>query len=327
MNRDIFLCSSLYHLYVSLIYLANRDFVKDNVVFILTTHDKKTYQTFIKISKSLSKDFVVFTRYRHKYLELILIEYIKDVFDYKRIKQKSEKITLYNFSWSTSSLYRTSNYLYKKAESCYFFEEGVLQCNTPPSSKFELLIKKIYKINTNFINDKKILGVFLSDASKYPPDFQKKSIRLNICELVDKINQLDKMKIASLFLDSKLEFLLKTKKIIVVFSQPLSEDGYISENKKIEIFSTICKYMHSFGKVVLKKHPRDTTNYNINDIEEIQGDFPSEIFSLIGIKFDYAIGICTSAIKTVNADFCVNLNNNFLNDKKFDLDYLKEIIE
>ena len=66
------------------------------------------------------------------------------------------------------------------------------------------------------------------------------------------------------------------------------------------------------------------TDYKFDEgITVMPSYFPSELLNLLDIRFLYAVGICTSAVPTSNAEYRVNTNENFLTDLKFYLRPLK----
>ena len=64
---------------------------------------------------------------------------------------------------------------------------------------------------------------------------------------------------------------------------------------------------------------RDTAQYHIRDVGILKGAYPSELLSVLNISFKFAVGLCTSAIETVNADIRINLNERFLTELKYEL--------
>ena len=93
----------------------------------------------------------------------------------------------------------------------------------------------------------------------------------------------------------------------------------MKEEEKIEIYNSIVNYYSKYGKVVVKIHPRDTTHYDFPEDMILEGGYPSELLNILGIRFRFAIGICTSAIETAEAEIKINLNDNFLKDGKCEL--------
>jgi len=92
---------------------------------------------------------------------------------------------------------------------------------------------------------------------------------------------------------------LRAKRVILL-TQPLSEDGYISEEKKIEIYK---KYLEGYinSDIIIKKHPREKTNYKkyLEGVEEFNSNIPSEFFYLLDIKFDVAITLFSSGLNNL----------------------------
>ena len=113
---------------------------------------------------------------------------------------------------------------------------------------------------------------------------------------------------------------------ILVFTQPLSEDSYISEERKILVYRTICERLSQHGKIVVKIHPRDKTDYKFQNVSvSLSASYPSELLLLFPIEFTYAIGICTSAVVGCNARKCLNLCDDYL--KTLDDSFLERIDE
>lgn len=73
-------------------------------------------------------------------------------------------------------------------------------------------------------------------------------------------NAEEKAKIASIFnVDEKSLKLLETKSVILI-TQPLSEDGIVSEEDKVKLYKSILKN-YDIDQVVIKPHPREKTNW------------------------------------------------------------------
>jgi len=129
--------------------------------------------------------------------------------------------------------------------------------------------------------------------------------------MLNKIDDNKKKSILNIFSD-KLCIDNLGNKVLLILSQPLCEDGYITEEKKIKLYKKIIdRYGYGYD-VVLKKHPREKTKYNLENVLELDGNFPSELFKLLNIKFEKAIGVCTGAIKFVNAKEAFNIDEDFL---------------
>ena len=105
----------------------------------------------------------------------------------------------------------------------------------------------------------------------------------------------------------------------ILYTQPISEDGYVKEEIKIKIYKELVEYYSKYGKVFVKVHPRDTTQYDFPKEMILRGNYPSELLNVLGIKSKFAVGLCTSAVETANAEVRINLNEKFLSELKYEL--------
>lgn len=305
-----YVCSTPYHLFVSLCYIM-RD--KEESYIYMSTHDANTYNLFNVYNsrlKNLTNIKGTFVRKRSNIFERLFIEDIKDRIQYKKIKMILEKSQLINFSWNPYSLYSPSEYVYKKCKTAVFIEEGSSYLKCKPSPIIQIIKKYLFNRNINFYNDDKILKILVPFPDKYPKHLKHKLDKLNLSSLYSDISENDKKEIIRVF-DSKIDFKSLDKNSVIILTQPLYEDGYISEKEKIEMYEKIVEDNKKYYNVILKKHPREVTNYNIKDVQEIDGSFPSEIFTLLDIEFKKAIGICTSAINSIKAKEAYNIDEKF----------------
>ncbi|WP_252132232.1 glycosyltransferase family 52 protein [Clostridium caldaquaticum] len=314
-----YICSTPYHVLLS---LCNIFLTKKKSVLYLSTHDNNSFKIFLSYKENLKKlDLIseIYIRKRNKKKEKIKIESIKDRIEYIKIKPKLSNSKVYNFAWNAYSLYTTSNFLYKKSNIVFFIEEGAYQNVNPKPSKLILFIKKyIYGISTDFYKDEKLKKILVQYPEKYPKHLIGKIEKFDVNLLFNRLTKYEIQSIVKIFLsDYDIEKLIniKSNKSIIILTQPLSEDGFISENEKVNLYKKIIDKYNNYS-VVIKKHPREKTNYCFENVTEIEGAFPSEIFSFIGIRFNKAIGICTSAITLIDADEKVNLDEDFLKKNK-----------
>lgn len=87
----------------------------------------------------------------------------------------------------------------------------------------------------------------------------------------------------------------------------------MTEEDKISLYNELVLSNGDAQQIILKKHPRDITNYNFEGVIEIEGDFPTEILTLLGVTFNKAIGVCTSAVNSINAKEAINVDEDFFN--------------
>lgn len=83
----------------------------------------------------------------------------------------------------------------------------------------------------------------------------------------------------------------------IILTQPLSEYGFISEENKIDIYSDIIK-KYSSQKLIIRKHPREVTDYCKYFPELIvnESKIPIELLMLNSPKIKKAITVFSSSI-------------------------------
>ncbi len=319
----IFLTATYYHLLYSLIMISFLG-IKDKSIFIFKNQPDYILTLAMKMEANgyhiekwgnfIDRSFT--GRVKYYFTGLLDQVYIKHI---KRANP-NKNFVIMNFLWNIKHIYYGSKAYFDKCDRAFFFEEGAnCYCNYT-GNNIELFIKKIIGDDFSFYNNRKLKTIFVTSPEKYPDYLQNKIAKLDIFELWDCIDKDDKEKILKLFIsDTLYENLLQKKNFGIVYTQPLSEDGYISEEEKIKTYREICRYYSKYGQILLKPHPRDTSEYSFQGIEVIDRLWPSEVLSLFGIKFIFSIGICTSAVTGTDALIKLNLNENYLSDHKLDM--------
>lgn len=318
---DFYVCSTPYHLFISLCNIAIN---KNKSYIYLSTPEENVLKLFEKYEKNLKNmEYIVGVKLRKRdnFKEKFFIEYINDIKEYRQIKEYIKNSKIYIFPWNPYSLYSVSEYIFKKSKNVILIEDGSNSyLKEPPSRANEWIKKYIYFRNIKFYKEDKVQDIRVQFPEKYPQYLKNKLSRLELQNYYNNIDIHQKNKIINVF-DSNIDFNLYNRKSIIVLTQPLSEDRYITEYKKKELIKEIVdKYRENY-KVIIKKHPRENTKYSIDNTLEIEGYFPSEIFTLVDIEFEKAIGICTSAINSINAKEAFNIDEDFF--KKFNRTKLK----
>ncbi|RXZ69759.1 hypothetical protein EPT53_05575 [Fusobacterium necrophorum] len=90
--------------------------------------------------------------------------------------------------------------------------------------------------------------------------------------------------------------LLQSKKAIL-FTQPLSEDGVMTEEEKIEIYRKILE-KEEIKELVIKVHPREITDYTkyFIGVHILQEKTPFELYLLHGLKGKRVITLFSTAV-------------------------------
>ncbi|WP_214766974.1 MULTISPECIES: polysialyltransferase family glycosyltransferase [unclassified Exiguobacterium] len=317
-NSRLFFCSTYYHLYETL-KIVIKDNEKTNVI-ILTTHDKEMKKLLSQCVEDLSifpNVTEVIFRKRIKIFELLGIEKLIDKKLYKKKLLKYNFSETYLFTWNPYYFFRTSNLYFKnfKSKKTILIQESKLSyLFTKPSVFKEYLLKLM---GVSFVKDKKnmINEVRVSDPKKFEMiDF------LNLKDINNfELSSEDKKNILDFFIRKKSDFdriIDISKEKVIILTQPLSEDGYESEDRKIYLYEEIVdeyKYTH---KIFIKPHPRDTSDYSKLNVTVINKNFPSELFEFVNVEFDVSIGVCTSAVYQIPSKKKININESYFEENK-----------
>ena len=157
--------------------------------------------------------------------------------------------------------------------------------------------KKYYKI---YGLSGKIDKIYLTGILPIPDLIKEKVEIINIEEKWNNLSFEKRKEILDIF-NIKLEKLEKLKEDqekVLLITQPLSEDGIMPENEKIEIYKTLLKE-RNIKKIYIKPHPREKTDYEKEfkefNIVLLGKEFPIEIFMLLDMNFKKVITLFSTA--------------------------------
>lgn len=318
---NVYICVTPYHLYLSLLLINDKS---DNAYILLNANNDELYKQFVSIAPKLTKaGYSVDTRLRNKTKDILGLEagVLKKQFEKVFDGNQNPTFDLYNFAWNCQYVYSTADLFYKKCKTAYFIEEGALTPINPPQPGWKVKLKKLTGTPVDFYKDSKVEGIYVQKPELYPSEWKDKLKNLDVNKLLSELSEDVKRTIIDVFIGDIADGLESgSEDIGIIYTQPLSEDGYISESQKIEYFQEMVDYYGEGKKVFLKLHPRDTSEYHMpENCVLLPNYFPSELFNLLNIHFRFAVGICTSAVPTTDAEIKLNINENFLTDKKFKL--------
>lgn len=209
-----------------------------------------------------------------------------------------------------------AQYFFNNFNSIFIsIEDGTLNYNS------QFLNEKLKKANRKVNFSKKIKRNFVYGIKKiYPPLGVSEKVEKIILTGILPIPEVIKSKVEIINIEEKWNSLTKEKQreILSIFNieieelevfknsinkvllltQPLSEDGIMSEEEKISIYKNILQE-RNIKEVYIKIHPRERTNYikelqNIK-IHIIKKDFPVEILFLLNINFSKVITLFSTA--------------------------------
>ena len=124
--------------------------------------------------------------------------------------------------------------------------------------------------------------------------------RYEICNLSQLWSDSDDEKKAIICSIFNLKDLTEMDKKVIVFTQPFITDCNITEEEQINIYKpTIEEYGEQ--NIVIKSHPRDYVEYQhyFPQIAVLKTNAPMQLLSAMGVKYDIAITVCSSAISSL----------------------------
>ncbi len=325
-SKTVYTCSSIYNVLLALCIVLILEDYKNSYIVMFSPEKKvlTAFHSFSEKMKTMGIRSVVINKHK-KVCRLIGLSDIENKLIYRHVLReldiKTADFVLVNFSWNQRMVrYPASMYL-KQCKEAVFVEEGATQWITPDDKKWYRMLKRLYGNQAEFWKIHKVKSIYVQQPDKYPGYLKPRLTKFVIENCFDKISGDVKDKLLGVFLDKsgKEELACIGRVDGIIFTQPISEDGFVSEREKIKIYTELSEFYSQYGRIALKIHPRDTAQYHIRDVGILKGAYPSELLSVLNISFKFAVGLCTSAIETVNADIRINLNERFLTELKYEL--------
>ncbi len=145
--------------------------------------------------------------------------------------------------------------------------------------------------------------IYLTAMSSIPEIIADKVEVLDLKKLWELKSQKEKKEILELFGYTEDIYKLLKGRDIILLTQDLSEDNYISEKEKIDIYRKIIE-QYDMKKILIKIHPREKTKYKqyFPDVAVIDRPLPFELLTVMGIKFKKAITLFSSAAFNLPAE-------------------------
>lgn len=323
-EKIIFVCSSPYNILiaVSLIMKAN---LYGKCGLILPTYSQKNIKYFKEITLKMKQWGIVCEvidkknmiqravglsdRENFAVMDSVLIS----------LNTKRHEFFLVNHTWNKALVCYPASLWFRYCKESIFIEEGYAQTVTPDEKPFVLWLKYLYGNQKEFWKDSRLKGIYVQNRELFSdyliPDLKQFTLNVDFSEE-------EKQELLDLFVSGqdKIEIeRLRKEADGILYTQPISEDGYVKEEAKIRIYKELVEYYSKYGKIFIKVHPRDTTQYDFAEEMILTGNYPSELLNILGVKFKFAVGLCTSAVETANAQIKINLNERFLSELKYEL--------
>lgn len=282
--------------------------------FILPYFVRDTYPVILKNLIENFKDVIVLPK---KPSLKNIISYLKYEVYLKKILSnfKESKVEIYGHSEASCFFLSNQSIILELEEgTANYLKDGFFLKDSLKNKIYFKIEKIIFRVifRKRLFNYKEWLEKIdkFYATEKMPKDYQAnfEIEKINIIDLWNKIENKKKLEILKIF-GIKLESLKDIKeKEMVLFTQPLSEDGYLTEEEKINLYKKIIiKYPKE--KIVIKPHPRERTKYKeiFNGYLIIEENYPVEILKCLEFNPKKVITIFSSSVlgfeKDVKIDF------------------------
>ena len=220
--------------------------------------------------------------------------------------------------------------------NCFLLEDGLANYNKQlynEIQKEQTKQKRLKIVRDRFLKrskiyykifglSEKIKKIYLTGIAEIPEIIKDKVEIVNLKEKWKQLSLEEQEEILRIF-NLKNSDLIKWQKLknkVLLITQPLSEDGIITEKEKIGIYKEVIE-KNKLENIMIKPHPREKTNYKniFPDVELIEGKFPLEILMLLGINFKEVITIFSTAALNfkgiTNVNFIGTEDNIHLKEK------------
>ena len=213
-----------------------------------------------------------------------------------------QKYVVYGQDHLSASNFFVEKYEFRVIEDGLSFNNDYitrLKKNFSDENRIKRFVRKLLKINCHHALDERIKKIYVSNLDTLSKEYSRKKIEcFNINELWKDIGNSKKEEIKNFFnIDDDVLHQTSYKDThILLLTQPLSEDGYITEREKINIYSKIIK--DNYKNILIKPHPRELTNYQnyFKNIILLDKDIPIELYSLLGMKFYKVVSLFSTSV-------------------------------
>lgn len=184
------------------------------------------------------------------------------------------------------------------------YEHGIINYQENFNSITQKIKKYIFRMEKPYGRDKRVKNIYLKFPEKAPADIKEKTLKLDLDNLIDKLDDIQKIK--NIYEVEGIEKIEKGE--IWLVTQPLSEDKIISEEEKLELYKKILeKYKEK--NILIKPHPREITNYTsfiekiaMNNVDIMNNCYPLELLKVLKIRPQKVVTIFSSAVLDYKED-------------------------
>lgn len=248
-----------------------------------------------RISDELGKDYMVYVRKANSSHKGIIGKFINVLTEEKRYRKYIHNAVndgsiiighdhilaiAYPF-WGKFSIILEDGYI------SYLGYEEIISLMKKKGTKYFRLLHFIFKLKTGkdyklYGYDQSISKVLLTDSSKDVPGLHGKIEFCTVEVLWKELSSEKQKRLIEIFQAVKLRDTINDySSVKLLITQPLSEDGLMTEKEKIDLYSSVLIDKDIF--FIIKPHPREKTEYHklFPSAFIIDNDIPLEIIALI----------------------------------------------
>lgn len=310
---------------VLLIFLLLANLERDNITYITYEGKEGALENLVgkKVILEKSKMYAknpIFNRFK-------MAGYIKDIRNelaplLTRIEEGQTKLYgMDNLELGRRVFYR---------EKINVIEEGTLNYmpyKAAPSGfkeKIQNFISSIYGLSERKVvmgYGDKVEKVYLTSSlcEEIPQGLKDRAEVIDIQELWDKKSEREKCLIKRAFNFNDEIFEKISGESIMLFTQPMSEDGILSEDRKIELYSKVLeKYPEK--SIIIKPHPREKTDYSkyFPQCYVMKEKYPVELLAVMGIKLERVVTLFSTAVFGFGKDVAIDFYGTEVDNKLFE---------
>lgn len=258
----------------------------ENIIFILDSDIKVSPKivNFMKVEKSAGLLDLAWKN---------ILYFIKFKIFFRKFRINDD-ITVYGADHISGAKYFLKRYNF------VLLEDGTINYNQKAytrSWKNKLFSIPVYGMH------KTVSKIILTKKNNIPDCILKKVDVVDINKKWKEKNEDEKCFILSL-LNVNIENIEKIRnKDYILYTQPLSEDGIISEDEKIFLYKKALENL-DISRLVIKPHPREKTNYGkyFPTAHIFCDNVPAEILSILNVSFQKAITLFSTAVLQHNKE-------------------------
>lgn len=310
---------------VLLIFLLLADLEKDNITYVTYEGKEKILEKLegkkivLKNSRMYAKN-PLFNRFK-------MAGYIKEIRrDLAPLLKKVERGEAKLYGMDNLELGRRVFY----KDRINVIEEGTLNYmpyKASPSGmkeKVQDIISFLYGLGERKVvmgYGDKVEKVYLTSAlcEKIPQGLEEKAEIVDLQKLWNRKSEREKEIIKTTFNFNDEIFEKVDGETVMLFTQPMSEDGILSEERKLELYSkVIAKYPNK--SIIIKAHPREKTDYSkyFPQCYVMKEKYPIELLSVMGVKLERVVTLFSTAVFGFGKDVAIDFYGTEVDEKLFE---------